>query len=131
MKWTLPAKLALAVVLAPVVLVGAYVVFLVTYSYYPELFFHREFYLACKSIRPGVTISAARTTMSGFLEVGRTWQPPATLPAGIFGAWTEHAESPREHDARLLFIPDGKNAADWCIVYPKGEVVARVEWSPD
>lgn len=131
MKWTPLAKLALAVVLAPVVLVAAYVLFLVTYSYYPELFFHREFYLACKSIRPGVSVSSARTTMSGFLEVGRTWQPPATLPAGIFGAATEHSETAREHDSRLLFIPDAKNVADWCMVYPKGEVVARVEFSPD
>ena len=65
---------------------------------------------------------------AGFRPVPKQVAPKA---AGIFGAWTEHSETAGEHGSRLLFIPDAKNAADWCMVYPKGELVSRVEWSAD
>jgi len=93
---------------------------------------HHEFYRTCKSIGTGSTIEEARDAMKGYLEVGRTWQPPAQLPAGIFGATVQGVgESRVEHESRILFIPDGKNLADWCLVYPERGRVARVEVSPD
>lgn len=130
-RFTTIQKVFLAVILTPVLAVVAYVVLFFAYLEYPELFSHREFYLACKSIEPGTPLSEARVTMARYLEPGRTWQPPGTLPAGIFGAQTEHRESTGEHKSRILFIPDAKNIADWCLVYPDGEVVGRVELSPD
>jgi hypothetical protein len=124
-------KIVAAVCAVPVLLVVAYAVLFYTYSAYPELFTHREFYLACKSIEPGTPLSEARATMARYLEPGRTWQPSETLPAGLFGAQTDHRESTGEHKSRILFIPDAKNIADWCLVYPDGDVVSRVELSPD
>ncbi len=130
-RFTTIQKVFLAVCLVPVLAVGAYVVLFFTYVEYPELFSHREFYLACKSIEPGTPLSEARATMARYLEPGRTWQPSETLPAGLFGAQTEHAESAGERKSRILFIPDARNIADWCLVYPDGEVVGRVEVSAD
>ena len=102
------------------------------YGSYPEWFGHREFYVRCKKIQPGMTLEQARLQMATFPEVGRTWQPPDSLPAGLMTAMAVGVpETASEHRSRIIFIPDAKNIADWCIVYPQANVVARVEISPD
>lgn len=102
------------------------------YSYFPEYFGHYRFYTTCKRLRPGMKLDEARAAMAPFLEVGRTWQPPDELPGGLMNATAMGvAETAAEHGSRILFIPDAKNFADWCIVYPSGGNVAKVDFSPD
>jgi hypothetical protein len=106
-------------------------VWLVIYPFFPEYFGHYRFYTTCKSLRPGMTLDEARTAMAPFLEVGRNWQPPG-LPAGLMTATAMGVdESAAEHNSRILFIPDARNFADWCIVYPENGKVVRVDFSPD
>lgn len=105
---------------------------LVVYPYFPEYFGHYRFYRTCKSLRPGMTIGEARMAMAPFLEVGRTWRPPKKLPGGLMAAIAMGVpETATEHRSRILFIPDARNIADWCIVYPKNGTIARVDFSPD
>lgn len=108
------------------------VVFPLVYGSFPEYFGHYRFYTACKSLRPGMKLEEARAAMAPFLEVGRTWQPPDELPAGLMTATAMGvAETAAEHGSRILFIPDARDFADWCIVYPSGGKVVRVDFSPD
>jgi len=105
---------------------------LVVYPAFPEYFGHYRFYRTCKSLTPGMTLDEARTAMAPFLEVGRTWHPPNKLPAGIMDATAMGVdETAAEHGSRILFIPDARNIADWCIVYPESGKVRRVDFSPD
>src|SRR6185295_8060767 len=108
--------------------VGAWlVVWLVIYPAFPEYFGHYRFYRTCKSLRPGTTLQDARTAMAPFLEVGTKWKPPGDIPAGIMSATVMRVDETRkEHDSRVLFIPDARNIADWCIVYPENGKVRRV-----
>ena len=106
----------------------------VVYERFPELFGHYRFYRSCKNLSAGTTVSAARTAMSGFLEVGRTFHPAPGIETELMGATVpEVHESPHEHATRLLFIPDAQNGADWCIVYldASGSRIARIEIAPD
>ena len=113
--------------------VVCYIALFGVYGSYPEWFGHREFYVRCKKLQPGMTLEQARLQMAAFLEVGRTWPPPDdTLHAGLMTASAvDVPETAAEHGSRIIFIPDAKNFADWCIVYPQADVVARVEISPD
>jgi hypothetical protein len=126
--------------LAFAVLVGGFLISFVLYfgsflAYlrFPEwLSSHREFYRTCKSIRTGATVEEARTAMRRYLEPGRGWSPPATLPAGIFGATSRGMrESRAEDERRIVFIPDADDIADWCVVYPEKGKVVRVAVAPD
>jgi hypothetical protein len=102
------------------------------YGSFPEYFGHYRFYTTCKSLRPGMKLDEARVAMAPFLEVGRTWQPSDELPAGLMTATAmDVAETAAEHNSRILFIPDARNFADWCIIYPSGGKVVRVDFSPD
>lgn len=104
----------------------------ILYGYFPEYFGHYRFYTTCKSLRPGMTLHEVRRAMAPALEVGRTWQPQDELHAGLMTATAMGvAETAAEHNARILFISDAKNFADWCIVYPENGKVARVDFSPD
>jgi hypothetical protein len=102
------------------------------YIKFPEFFGHYHFYTSCKSLRPGMTLEEVRIAMAPALEVGRTWQPPDALPAGLMSATAMGVdETAAEHNLRILFIPNAKDFADWCIVYPENGKVARVDISPD
>jgi hypothetical protein len=104
----------------------------VFYSYFPEYFGHYRFYTTCKSLKPGMTLAEARTAMATFLEVDRSWKPSDELPAGLMTATAMGVpENAVQHNSRILFIPDAKNFADWCIVYPEGGKIVRVDISPD
>jgi hypothetical protein len=93
---------------------------------------HRAFFRKCRSVPRGATVEEARAAMVGYLEVGRNWTPPPGMPAGIFGATIQGvAETRNEVETRLLFIPDAKNVADWCLLYPEKGRIVRVETSPD
>jgi hypothetical protein len=94
---------------------------------------HREFFAACRAIPIGGSLARARDMMSPYLEVGRTWRPPASSMAPQ--AFSAHVlgvpETPEEHSNRILFIPDEQAQADWCLVYSSDDHVARKEISPD
>jgi hypothetical protein len=105
---------------------------LVLYPYFPEYFGHYKFYTTCKSLKPGMTMDEARTAMALFLEVDKSWQPSDKLPAGLMTATAMGVpENAVQHNSRILFIPDAKNFADWCIVYPESGKIVRVDISPD
>lgn len=104
------------------------------YAHFPELFGHFDFYRTCKSLDAGMSIADARAKMSAFPEVGRTLPPPAGPARGFLGARVPGvSETKREHATRLLFVPNPRELADWCIVYldASGSTVTRVEISPD
>jgi len=105
----------------------------ILYMSYPEWFGnHPQFYRTCKSLREGSTLAEARAHMKGYLEVGRSYSPPSNVPQVLFQAEIiGKSEAPKEHDERILFIPDESNVFDWCIVYPENGKVRRVDISPD
>lgn len=113
--------------------VTLYVVWAVAYWTFPEWVSpHRRFFQTCRRIPAGATVEAARRAMRPYLEVGRTWNPPPAIPAGIFGSAIQGVrESRSEAETRILFIPDAKNVADWCVLYPRQGRIVRVEISPD
>ena len=66
---------------------------------------HREFFSACRRIPIGAPLEQARTVMSAYLEVGRTWLPPSTAPLDLFDANVlELSETPREHRNRVVLF---------------------------
>jgi hypothetical protein len=105
----------------------------ILYMSFPEWFGnHPQFYRTCKSLREGSTLAEARAHMKGYLEVGRSYTPPSSVPQVLFRAEIiGKSEAPKEHDERILFIPDQSNVFDWCIVYPEKGRVRRVDISPD
>jgi hypothetical protein len=113
--------------------VTLYIVWMLAYWTFPEWVSpHRQFFQTCKHIPTGATVEEARAAMNRYLEVGRTWNPPASLPSGIFGSAIQGVrESRSEAQTRILFIPDAKNMADWCLLYPRQGRIVRVEISPD
>jgi len=104
------------------------------YGHFPELFGHFRFYRTCKALNRGMSVADARAKMGAFLEVGRSYHAKSPIEGAFFeAAVLGMRESPRERTTRLLFIPNAKEGADWCIVYadPTGTKVERVEISPD
>jgi hypothetical protein len=84
----------------------------------------KSFYIDCAQLRPGMTLTAARQIMATYVEVER--------PTGTYAAYMPGvAETPEEHNSRLIFIPEGTDSADWCVVYPEGEQIKAVVISPD
>ena len=90
----------------------------------------KAFYVDCRDLRRGMPVADARARMARYIEVGRTGiiagNPDLSnaTAAGI-------TESEVEHRSRMIFIPSEDHGADWCLVYPERDRVARVEISPD
>ena len=84
----------------------------------------KSFYIDCANIQRGMSLVAARQVMAPYVEVDST--------TDVFSAYMpEVAETPAEHNTRILFIPTESDAADWCVVYPEEQRVKAVVISPD
>lgn len=88
-------------------------------AYQARLGPHRTFYRTCLSLRHSASLEAAREAMASYRQIA---------DAGYVHGISETAE---EHRDRLVFIPGADQPADWCMVYPRGGKVVRVEMSPD
>jgi len=85
--------------------------------------FLKSFYADCESLHPGMTMAEARAVMAPY---------GGDLPAWFAGArMAGVAESAEERSARVLVIPSPAYSADWCVLYPSGDRLARVVISPD
>lgn len=94
----------------------------------------KAFYIDCTDVRPGMTLTEARSRMFRYVEAGRTGIQvgDGTLDHRLPGATVVGvAETDAEHATRILFIPSQQHGADWCLIYPDGDRVARVEIAPD
>jgi hypothetical protein len=136
----LPAAIFLSVMVLPFALKSRLAAFICSATIFvwilglsPVRWDHlKSFYVDAHSLQPGMTLAEVRTRMSPYLEVGKSYIPGADVPAGIFGAHMLGApETQAEHVSRILFIPSEEYMADWCVVYPKDGIVARVEIHPD
>ena len=102
------------------------------YLRFPELFGHHDFYIRCKALKAGAPLARARQDMARYLEVGRTWSPPQELQQTVFSATVLGSAEPKaDQETRSIFVPNRVDVADWCIVYSRDGVIARVELSPD
>jgi hypothetical protein len=84
----------------------------------------KSFYIDRARLRPGMTVTAARQVMAPYVEIER---PTDTYTAYMPGV----AETPEEHNSRLIFIPEETASADWCVVYPDNGQVKAAVISPD
>ena len=102
-------------------------VFYLIYVYpkYPEYFGNYSFYTNCKELRQGMTVADARERMRSYVEATQL-----NLPS-LFAAKFDNNETSDEYKNRLIFVPDKRKVADWCIVYTNGKNVLRVAISPD
>ena len=101
------------------------------YPNFPEYFGYYDFYTNCKKIKEGMSLSEVKTQMKSFIEVGKSWQTTDESQAWLMSATFNSSETKADHNSRIIFIPDNKNLADWCIVYPSGNVVSHIEISAD
>jgi hypothetical protein len=84
----------------------------------------KSFYLDCSHLQPGMALAAARQVMAPYVEADDT--------TGVFSSYMPGVvETPAEHNTRILFIPQGSDSADWCVVYPEGQQIKAVVISPD
>jgi hypothetical protein len=84
----------------------------------------KSFYIDCSIIKPGMTVDDARAVMTPYVEVDSTNDVYSAYMPGV-------AETPVEHNTRILFIPTEADSADWCVVYPEEQKVKAVVISPD
>jgi len=83
----------------------------------------KSFYLDCKALEPGISFADALARMSAYNGSPPEWMAGAAM-VGV-------RESSAEHSERVIIIPSPAHSADWCILYPEREQLARVEIHPD
>ena len=83
----------------------------------------KSFYVDCDALKPGIAFADALARMSAYDGHPPEWMAGATMQ-GV-------QESPAERTDRVIIIPSALHSADWCILYPEEERLARVEIHPD
>jgi hypothetical protein len=83
----------------------------------------KSFYVDCESLRAGMPLAEAFEAMSQYRG-----DIPYGMETAIMAGVPETTE---ERDSRIVVVPSDELAMDWCVLYPSGDRLARVEIHPD
>lgn len=120
----------LVLALSLVIFITFSVFFLIQlYPEYPEYFGNYSFYTSCKEIKQGMSISDVKNRMKSYVEA--TSLLSDSNIAWLMTANFDNKETKDEYKNRLIFVPNKRHVADWCVVYTNGKKVTRVAISPD
>ncbi len=85
-----------------------------------------DFYTACESIEPGMSLSQASSVMRKYSLVGKQYKPDHKQSNYFKNTYLKHArESSSERRNRLIYIHDKEHLHDWCVLYKDGKTVRK------